>query len=139
MRMNSLESGESRVRTVRINDALWERLEVWAARSGAGNAEALRELLRVGLEVEPFPYIHEPHAWMTRLRLPQGTLFVRVKPGADWWDLDEVLASLPGAQHPASRGKGASRQKYVMLPPGSEKALREAFAGRADRIECYRA
>lgn len=65
---------------------------------------------------------------------PRG-IFVRVKPGNGWSDLDDVLQGLPGANRLTLDARGMSLGRpLVQLPEGSMEMLRQVFAGRSDRL-----
>ena len=158
--MNPLDEGVSPVRSVRIPESLWSRLADWARASGVGDADALRELLRLGLETQPGVVLKAPEKWMLAaprvhscadgtasavcLGAPCGSawsfnrpawLLARVLPGSDWWDLSEVLDRVPGAVK--ADGKHRQPTQWIAVPAESLPALRELFAGRADRIRVH--
>lgn len=130
--MESLENGPTPIRNVRIPDSLWQRLEEWAAKTGVGDAEALRELLRIGLETQPVAPVRPLHAWM-RKQAP-GQIFCTVPAGSDWWDLDSAVGELPGAQ---LAERGYSHDRWWRLPASELETVRAVFAHRPDRIRIH--
>lgn len=162
MTMESLNDGPTSAHSIRIPDPLWNRLTAWAKQSGVGDAEALRTLLRLGLETPATPAVRPPAKWMLIPEMPhhclggrrrssgclgapcgaawqfdrKGWLLAQVPAGADRWDLSAVLAKAPGAV--AAKGKRERPIDYVAIPTASLPSVQAMFEGRADRVRIHR-
>lgn len=134
--MESLSEGVTPLHAVRVPDALWSRLTEWAASSGVGDSEALRTLLRIGLDnTPPITPLRPATAGMRKASLPPGEwLFARVTDGPEWWDLDSILAQVPGARKIGIR----ATHEWRAIPADQMDAVRELFAGQPGRLRLHR-
>lgn len=148
--MNSLEYGQSPVRTFRVPDALWSAVEGYAEDHGLTTSEAVRYLVTSSLDsLDREQIVVRPAmAWMLRpLRgakhaheAGQAWRFDRsnwrlakVKPGNGWWDMDDRLKALPGAVGAESITGDAT--EWTAVPRSAWPLLEETFRGHTRRLD----
>lgn len=144
--MQSLGTGPSPTRQVRIDDALWGEVEAWADENDAGASEAVRALLRAGLNsgrtAAPLrPVFKAPKAalaWMRKMLPgePSGTLVVRAENAA----AEDALASVPGRSIRRSVviRDVSTPVRFQVIHPQHVSTLRGLLTDNLDGLVAYR-
>lgn len=135
--MKSLDTGESPLRNVRVPDELWHRFELWAARQGQSDSDALRSLIeRSALQVSGAAVVLKPPtAWMASPKSgAPGMMFATVQGRSNWWDLDELLKISSGNREVHPRGR---RGFWRPFPPENLPTVLKAFAGQEHRLKIH--